>query len=85
MSSFDFVGSSLPTVHADCIKAESHLSADPVAACFSSRGWPRMVGPPAIRPGSTVMQSIVMSASPGAVLGGRGSLFPHARVKGSDR
>ncbi|HRD59338.1 MAG TPA: DEAD/DEAH box helicase family protein [Nocardioides sp.] len=37
MSNFDFVKTSLPAVHADCVRAESYLSSDPAAACFYSR------------------------------------------------
>ncbi|MFC6704627.1 DEAD/DEAH box helicase family protein [Flexivirga alba] len=37
MSNFDFAKSSLPTVHADCVRAESYVSSDPAAACFYSR------------------------------------------------
>jgi type I restriction enzyme, R subunit len=37
MSNFDFVKKTLPTVHADCGRAESYLLSDPAAACFYSR------------------------------------------------
>ncbi|MGC0143916.1 DEAD/DEAH box helicase family protein [Pseudactinotalea sp. Z1732] len=37
MSNFAFVKAALPTVHPDCVKAESYLSSDPRAACFYSR------------------------------------------------
>ncbi len=37
MSNFSFAKASLPSVHADCVKAESYLSSDPAAACFYSR------------------------------------------------
>lgn len=37
MSSFDFVGSTLPGLHADCVRAESYLATDPLAACFYTR------------------------------------------------
>ncbi|MBB2893732.1 DEAD/DEAH box helicase family protein [Flexivirga oryzae] len=37
MSNFDFIKTSLPTVHADCVRAESYLSSDHAAACFYSR------------------------------------------------
>lgn len=37
MSNFDFAKTSLPAVHADCLRAESYLSSDPAAACFYSR------------------------------------------------
>ncbi len=37
MSNFDFVRQTLPAVHADCVRAESYLSADPRAACFYGR------------------------------------------------
>ena len=37
MSNFDFAKTSLPAVHADCVRAESYLSSDPAAACFYSR------------------------------------------------
>ena len=36
MSNFDFA-KTLPSVHADCVRAESYLSNDPAAACFYSR------------------------------------------------
>jgi type I restriction enzyme, R subunit len=37
MSNFDFIKSDWPTIHADCVRAESYLSTDPAAACFYSR------------------------------------------------
>ncbi len=37
MSNFAFIKTSLPAVHADCVRAESYLSSDPAAACFYSR------------------------------------------------
>lgn len=37
MSNFGFIRTSLPAVHADCVRAESYLSSDPAAACFYSR------------------------------------------------
>lgn len=37
MSNFAFIMTSLPVVHADCVRAESYLSSDPAAACFYSR------------------------------------------------
>ena len=37
LSNFDFARASLPSVHADCVRAESYLSSDPAAACFYSR------------------------------------------------
>ncbi len=37
MSNFAFIRSTLPAVHADCVRAESYLSSDPAAACFYSR------------------------------------------------
>lgn len=37
MSNFAFIQTSLPTVYADCVRAESYLSSDPAAACFYSR------------------------------------------------
>ena len=37
MGNFDFVESTLLTVHGDCARAESYLSSDPRSACFYSR------------------------------------------------
>ncbi len=37
MSNFAFIRTSLPAVHAECVRAESYLSSDPAAACFYSR------------------------------------------------
>jgi len=37
VSNFDFVKAEWPTIHADCVRAESYLSSDPAAACFYSR------------------------------------------------
>ncbi|GAB3753500.1 DEAD/DEAH box helicase family protein [Yimella radicis] len=37
MSNFAFVKTTLPAIHADCVRAESYLSSDPAAACFYSR------------------------------------------------
>ena len=37
MGNFDFVRQTLPSVHADCARAESYLSSDPRSACFYSR------------------------------------------------
>lgn len=37
MSNFDFVRVTLPSVHADCARAESYISSDPRSACFYSR------------------------------------------------
>jgi type I restriction enzyme, R subunit len=37
VGNFDFVQSSLPSVHADCARAETYLSSDPRSACFYSR------------------------------------------------
>lgn len=37
MGNFDFANVTLPTVHPDCARAESYLSADPRSACFYSR------------------------------------------------
>ena len=37
MTNFDFVRTTLPSVHADCARAESYLSSDPRSACFYSR------------------------------------------------
>src|SRR4051794_37126392 len=37
MGNFDFAQATLPTVHADCARAESYLSTDPRSACFYSR------------------------------------------------
>ena len=34
MSNFDFTKAEWPTIHTDCVRAESYLSSDPVAACF---------------------------------------------------
>jgi type I restriction enzyme R subunit len=36
-SNFDFVGTAMPSVHADCVKAESYLASDPRSACFYAR------------------------------------------------
>lgn len=45
MSNFDFVRTTLPAVHGDCVRAESYLSSDPAAACFySRRAVERIVG-----------------------------------------
>ncbi|WP_336922906.1 DEAD/DEAH box helicase family protein [Aquipuribacter sp. SD81] len=37
MGNFDFVRQTLPSVHEDCVRAESYLSSDPRSACFYSR------------------------------------------------
>ncbi|RQM31951.1 DEAD/DEAH box helicase family protein [Rhodococcus ruber] len=37
MGNFDFIRETLPSVHADCGRAESYLSSDPRSACFYSR------------------------------------------------
>ena len=37
MSNFAFVRQTLPSVYADCARAESYLSSDPRSACFYSR------------------------------------------------
>lgn len=37
MSNFAFVETTMPAIHADCVRAESYLSSDPAAACFYSR------------------------------------------------
>lgn len=37
VGNFDFVRETLPSVHADCARAESYLSSDPRSACFYSR------------------------------------------------
>ena len=37
MGNFDFVHTTLPSVHRDCAKAESYLTSDPRAACFYGR------------------------------------------------
>lgn len=37
MTNFDFARSTLPSVHADCARAESYLSSDPRSACFYAR------------------------------------------------
>lgn len=37
MGNFDFVGRTLPRLHADCAKAESYLTSDPTAACIYGR------------------------------------------------
>ncbi|NYI71996.1 type I restriction enzyme R subunit [Naumannella cuiyingiana] len=37
MSNFDFVRQTLPSIHDDCVRAESYLSSDPRSACFYSR------------------------------------------------
>ena len=37
MSNFGFVRATWPAIHADCVRAESHVSTDPAAACFYSR------------------------------------------------
>lgn len=37
MTNFGFLRSTLPTLHADCVKAEAYLTSDPRSACFYSR------------------------------------------------
>ncbi|MGQ2912116.1 DEAD/DEAH box helicase family protein [Aeromicrobium sp.] len=37
MGNFDFVRQSIPPLHDDCARAESHLNSDPRSACFYSR------------------------------------------------
>lgn len=37
MGNFDFVYKTLPSVHADCARAESYLTSDPRSACFYGR------------------------------------------------
>ncbi|GAA1088022.1 DEAD/DEAH box helicase family protein [Tsukamurella spumae] len=37
MGNFDFVYKALPSVHADCARAESYLNSDPRSACFYGR------------------------------------------------
>jgi len=37
MSNFDFTKAEWPAIHTDCVRAESYLSSDPVAACFYAR------------------------------------------------
>lgn len=37
MSNFGFIKEEWPTIHGDCVRAESYLSTDPAAACFYSR------------------------------------------------
>ena len=37
MSNFDFTKAEWPAIHTDCVRAESYLSSDPVAACFYGR------------------------------------------------
>jgi len=37
VSNFGFVKAEWPTIHADCVRAESYLSSDPAAVCFYSR------------------------------------------------
>ena len=37
MGNFDFVHRTLPSLHDDCARAESHLKSDPRSACFYSR------------------------------------------------
>ena len=37
MSNFDFAKTTLPAVHADCVRAESYVTTDPRSACFYSR------------------------------------------------
>ncbi|WP_341359588.1 DEAD/DEAH box helicase family protein [Georgenia sp. M64] len=37
MGNFDFVRQTLPSIHDDCARAESHLASDPRSACFYSR------------------------------------------------
>lgn len=37
MSNFDFTETALPSVHGDCVQAESYVTSDPVAACFYAR------------------------------------------------
>ena len=37
MGNFDFVQVALPSVHADCARAESYLTSDPRAACIYGR------------------------------------------------
>ena len=36
-SNFDFIQTTWPVIHADCVRAESYLSSDPAAACVYSR------------------------------------------------
>jgi len=36
-ANFDFARETLPSVHADCARAESYLPSDPRSACFYSR------------------------------------------------
>ena len=37
VANFDFVRTTLPALHADCVRSESYLSSDPRAACFYAR------------------------------------------------
>ncbi len=37
MSNFDFVRDTLPSLHADCARAESYVATDPRSACFYAR------------------------------------------------
>ena len=37
MSNFDFIKAEWPTIHADCVRAESYLTSDPAATCFYAR------------------------------------------------
>lgn len=37
MTNFSFVCQTLPSVHADCVRAESYLASDPRSACFYAR------------------------------------------------
>lgn len=37
MGNFEFVKALWPSIHADCVRAESYLSSDPRSACFYSR------------------------------------------------
>ena len=37
MGNFDFVRQTLPSLHDDCVRAESYLASDPRSACFYSR------------------------------------------------
>ena len=37
MGNFDFLRTTLPTVHPDCVRAESYVTSDPRAACIYGR------------------------------------------------
>jgi type I restriction enzyme R subunit len=37
MTNFAFTRATLPTIHDDCVRAESYLASDPRSACFYAR------------------------------------------------